>query len=125
MNNITEILKGNLEGAVLEIIGQGETYGYKITQRLRELGFEDVVEGTVYTITMRLEKKKLVEIEKKPSDKGPMRKWYSLSEAGKNEREDFWLKWDFVSERLENLRGQKSMEFAGEIAQTEVVKEGK
>ncbi|MFX3914307.1 PadR family transcriptional regulator, partial [Streptococcus suis] len=54
MNQITEMLKGVLEGCVLEIIGQGETYGYEITQKLRELGFEDVVEGTVYTITMRL-----------------------------------------------------------------------
>lgn len=57
MENITEMLKGVLEGCVLEIISRGETYGYEITQRLRKLGFTDVVEGTVYTITMRLEKK--------------------------------------------------------------------
>ncbi|MDR0298940.1 MAG: PadR family transcriptional regulator, partial [Streptococcaceae bacterium] len=56
MQDITEMLKGSLEGCVLEIIGRGETYGYEITQTLRELGFTDVVEGTVYTITMRLEK---------------------------------------------------------------------
>ena len=42
MKEITEFLKGVLEGCVLEIIGQGETYGYEITQKLRELGFEDV-----------------------------------------------------------------------------------
>ena len=86
MNQITEMLKGVLEGCVLEIIGQGETYGYEITQKLRELGFEDVVEGTVYTITMRLEKKGYVEIRKKPSKLGPARKWYRLSAEifGKN-----------------------------------------
>ncbi len=55
MENITELLKGILEGCVLEIISRGETYGYEITQQLRQLGFSDVVEGTVYTITMRLE----------------------------------------------------------------------
>lgn len=65
MEKITEMLKGVLEGCVLEIIGRGETYGYEITQLLRELGFTDVVEGTVYTITMRLEKNNLVNIEKK------------------------------------------------------------
>lgn len=53
---MTEMLKGVLEGLVLEIISHGETYGYEITQQLRELGFHDVVEGTVYTITTRLEK---------------------------------------------------------------------
>lgn len=104
MENITEMLKGVLEGCVLEIIGQGETYGYEITQKLRELGFEEVVEGTVYTITMRLEKKALVEIEKKPSDKGPMRKWYKLTATGETERQNFWTKQDFINERLESLR---------------------
>ena len=93
MNQITEMLKGVLEGCVLEIIGQGETYGYEITQKLRELGFEDVVEGTVYT-------------RKKPSKLGPARKWYRLNEAGQIERGNFWKKWAFISEKLEFLRHQ-------------------
>ncbi|PCS00646.1 PadR family transcriptional regulator [Lactococcus fujiensis] len=104
MENITEMLKGVLEGAVLEIIGQGETYGYEITQKLRDLGFEDVVEGTIYTITMRLEKKGLVEIEKKPSKMGPPRKWYRLNSAGEKERIQFWEKWNFIKNRLENMK---------------------
>ena len=52
------MLKGVLEGCVLEIISRGETYGYEITRRLNALGFTDVVEGTVYTILVRLEKNK-------------------------------------------------------------------
>jgi PadR family transcriptional regulator, regulatory protein PadR len=47
-----------------EIISLGETYGYEITLPLKELGFTDVVEGTVYTITMRLGINNLVDIEK-------------------------------------------------------------
>lgn len=58
---------------VLEIISRGETYGYEITPRLNDLGFTDAVDGTVYTILVRLEKNKLVDIEKKPSDMGPER----------------------------------------------------
>ena len=76
------MLKGSLEGCVLEIISRQETYGYEITRRLNDLGFTEVVEGTVYTILVRLEKKKLVNIEKKPSDMGPPRKFYTLNEAG-------------------------------------------
>lgn len=79
MKNITEMLKGILEGCVLEIISQKETYGYDITQQLRELGFDDVVEGTVYTITTRLEKNNLVNVEKRASTIGPPRKFYSLN----------------------------------------------
>ena len=82
MNNITEMLKGVLEGTILEIIGRGSTYGYEITQQLRKLGFEDVVEGTVYTILVRLEKSDLVITEKKPSEVGPPRKFYSLTNLG-------------------------------------------
>ncbi|HEL1654887.1 TPA: PadR family transcriptional regulator [Streptococcus suis] len=53
MENITEMLKGILEGCVLEIISRKTTYGYDITRQLNTLGFTDVVEGTVYTILVR------------------------------------------------------------------------
>lgn len=57
MKGLTELLKGALEGIVLQRISQGETYGYEITNYLIDLGFEDIVEGTVYTVLLRLEKK--------------------------------------------------------------------
>ena len=104
MENLTEMLKGVLEGCVLEIIGRGETYGYEITRRLNALGFADVVEGTVYTILVRLEKNQLVDIDKKPSELGPPRKFYSLNEAGRKELKAFWEKWEFVSEKIGQLK---------------------
>ncbi|WP_042149674.1 PadR family transcriptional regulator [Paucisalibacillus sp. EB02] len=104
MENITEMLKGVLEGCVLEIISRGETYGYEITQQLRELGFTDVVEGTVYTITMRLEKNNLVNIEKKRSTMGPPRKFYTLNAAGQEHLETFWEKWEFISSKINELK---------------------
>jgi DNA-binding PadR family transcriptional regulator len=113
LENITEMLKGVLEGCVLEIISRGETYGYEITQQLRELGFTDVVEGTVYTITMRLEKNTLVEIEKKPSNMGPPRKFYTLNAAGQEHLENFWEKWEFVSSKIIELKTTKKLK--GEI----------
>ena len=71
MDDLTEMLKGTLEGCVLEIIDGEETYGYAITRRLNELGFADVVEGTVYTILLRLERNGLVQVTKRPSEVGP------------------------------------------------------
>ncbi|MCL5774849.1 MAG: PadR family transcriptional regulator, partial [Patescibacteria group bacterium] len=90
MENLTEMLKGVLEGCVLEIISRGETYGYEIASSLRQLGFADVVEGTVYTILLRIEKNNLVSIEKKPSSIGPPRKFYKLNAAGREELAIFW-----------------------------------
>ena len=104
LEDLTEMLKGVLEGCVLEIINGGETYGYEITRRLNALGFTDVVEGTVYTILVRLEKNKLVNIEKKPSDMGPPRKFFALNDAGREELRKFWEKWEFVSSRMNELK---------------------
>ncbi|MGW2615935.1 PadR family transcriptional regulator [Streptomyces sp. NPDC001500] len=104
MDDLTEMLKGTLEGCVLQIIGSEETYGYAITRRLNELGFADVVEGTVYTILLRLERNGLVQVAKRPSEAGPPRKFFTLNDAGREELAKFWAKWQFVSSRIEKLK---------------------
>ena len=104
MENITEMLKGVLEGCVLEIINRGEIYGYEITRRINEMGFSDVVDGTIYTILVRLEKNRLVETTKKKSDIGPPRKFFTLNDEGRAELEKFWAKWNFVSTRINELK---------------------
>lgn len=110
MENITEMLKGILEGCVLEIINRKDTYGYEITRQLNDLGFTDVVEGTVYTILIRFEKNKLVNIQKKRSELGPPRKFYSLNDAGREELRLFWKKWEFLSSKINELKENKNNE---------------
>ncbi|AIQ54973.1 PadR family transcriptional regulator [Paenibacillus sp. FSL R7-0331] len=107
LENLTEMLKGVLEGCVLEIISRKETYGYEITRQLNALGFSDVVEGTVYTILVRLEKNKLVETTKKPSDMGPPRKFFAINDAGREELQRIWAKWAFVSSKINELKEQR------------------
>lgn len=102
--NVTEMLKGVLEGCVLEIISRKETYGYEITRELNALGFTDVVEGTVYTILLRLEKNKWVETTKKPSDMGPPRRFFALNDAGREELRKFWERWEFVASKINLLQ---------------------
>lgn len=104
VENLSEMLKGVLEGIVLEIIGRGEIYGYEIVKRLAALGLEDTAEGTVYALLVRLERNRLVKIVKKPSEIGPPRKFYTLNERGQMELGLFWARWDFLSRRIENLR---------------------
>ncbi|MFB8003375.1 PadR family transcriptional regulator [Nocardia sp. NPDC056000] len=101
------MLKGTLEGCVLQIIGAEETYGYAITRRLNDLGFTDVIEGTVYAILLRLEKNKLVDVSKRPSEVGPPRKFYALNDSGRAELATFWAKWEFVSSRINDLKESK------------------
>jgi DNA-binding PadR family transcriptional regulator len=106
LENLTEMLKGVLEGCVRELISRGETYGYEITKRLNALGFTDVADGTTYTILVRLEKNKLVNIDKRPSDMGPPRKFFTLNDAGRDELRRFRERWNFVASKIEELKGE-------------------
>lgn len=100
---MTEMLKGTLEGIVLAILAVQPAYGYEITARLREQGFSDIVEGTVYALLIRIEQRGLVDVVKVPSEKGPPRKVYSLNALGGEYLKEFWGTWSFLAERIEQL----------------------
>jgi PadR family transcriptional regulator, regulatory protein PadR len=100
---ITEMLKGTLEGIVLAILARQPAYGYEITARLREQGFTELAEGTIYALLVRIEQRGLVDVAKVPSTQGPPRKVYSLNTQGRNELEEFWRTWSFLADRLEQL----------------------
>jgi PadR family transcriptional regulator PadR len=101
---MTEMLKGTLEGIVLAILSARSAYGYEITARLREQGFSDIAEGTVYALLVRIEQRGFVDVEKVPSEKGPPRKVYSLNAQGQEYLEEFWRTWSFLAGRLDQLR---------------------
>ena len=101
---LTEMLKGTLEGVVLAILSGRAAYGYEITSWLRENGFSDIAEGTIYALLIRVEQRGLVDVEKVPSEKGPPRKVYSLNAQGREYLEEFWRTWSFLTERLGQLR---------------------
>ena len=100
---MTKMLKGTLEGIVLAILSGRPAYGYEITAWLREKGFSEIAEGTVYALLIRIEQRGLVAVEKVPSDKGPPRKVYALNAQGRTYLDEFWRTWSFLAERLEQL----------------------
>lgn len=102
-SQMTEMLKGTLEGMVLAILAGRPAYGYEITARLRDQGFTDLVEGTVYALLVRIEQRGFVDVEKVPSEKGPPRKVFTLNAAGREQLEEFWRTWSFLSGRIEQL----------------------
>lgn len=101
----TEMLKGVLEGIVLAFLADRPAYGYEITAWLRDQGFADIAEGTVYALLVRVEQRDLVDVEKVPSAKGPPRKVYSLNDQGRDYLDEFWRTWSFLAERLDQLHG--------------------
>ena len=101
---LTEMLKGTLEGMVLALVLGQPAYGYEITNWLREQGFTDIAEGTVYALLVRLEQRGLVDVERVPSEKGPPRKVYTINAEGRTYLDEFWRTWSFLSDRLAQLR---------------------
>lgn len=99
----SQMMKGILEGCILKIIDKSETYGYEIVVQLQNYGFTDVKEGTLYPLLLRLEKKELIKATFKPSPLGPRRKYYNLTEAGKEYIEGFYEVWSEVRQTVEGI----------------------
>ena len=57
MYDKSQLMRGTLEGCILQILSRETTYGYQIVTSLTEYGFEDIKEGTIYPLLVRLEKK--------------------------------------------------------------------
>ena len=77
-----QLLKGVLSLLLLRLLAERESYGYEVVQRLHEVGFVDVLEGTVYPALARLEHEGRLAARLVPSRSGPARKYYELTDEG-------------------------------------------
>lgn len=92
----SQLLKGVLDGCVLAVIKKEPVYGYELSQKLQECGLRNVSEGTIYPVLLRLQKNQLIRGEMKPSDYGPNRKYYFLTEAGEAELVNISEQWNQI-----------------------------
>ena len=99
----SQMLKGTLEGCILTVIGQGEVYGYEISQKLITYGFGDISEGTIYPMLLRMSKKGFIQAEYRESSTGSRRKYFSLTNQGKEELKEFERQWKELSQAVTNL----------------------
>ncbi|MBR1865925.1 MAG: PadR family transcriptional regulator [Lachnospiraceae bacterium] len=85
----TQLMKGILEGCVLSVIARGETYGYEILSELERYGFDEIGEGTLYPILTRLDKGDCILCRRAKSPLGPVRKYYSITDRGRERLDSF------------------------------------
>lgn len=88
-----EWLRGALELCVLAIISRGSTYGYAIAQDLQAVGLGTVKGGTLYPLLSRFEQAGLVDIDWRQGDSGPGRKYYQLSDKGREHFDAHAARW--------------------------------
>jgi PadR family transcriptional regulator, regulatory protein PadR len=105
----TQMLKGILDGCLLAIIKEGEIYGYELAARLESYGFHSFSEGTIYPLLLRMQKEGLVSTTLRKSTAGPKRKYYSLTEKGEQELEQFITRWEQLSSSVNNVLNKRGM----------------
>jgi DNA-binding PadR family transcriptional regulator len=91
----SQFLGRAVEMLILEVTGQGPTYGYELAQTVgeRSNGYFELKEGSLYPALHRLERQKLLRSSWRQAD-GRRRKYYELTEAGRAElaaRKRSWL----------------------------------
>lgn len=101
---ITQLRKGLLEFLTLNILNQGESYGYEIVQKLKLLEGMDITESTVYPILARLKKDGYAQVRSKPSPGGPPRRYFYLTALGKSRIDYMNQYWDILHRSINTIR---------------------
>jgi PadR family transcriptional regulator, regulatory protein PadR len=90
---------------VLAILAEGDSYGYAILQRVRDLSGGDMewTDGMLYPVLHRLEKAGLIESRWETAGTGRKRKYYRVTEAGREQLAEERRQWRTVDEALRKI----------------------
>lgn len=101
--------KGALEICVLSKIVREDRYGYELTDDIS--GKMDIAPGTLYLVLKRLKDDSYVETYLRESENGPARKYYHLTDAGRDYYEALKKEWlEFAGAVEEIIRESEQAE---------------
>ena len=90
---------------VLAILAEGDSYGYAILQRVRELsgGHMAWTDGMLYPVLHRLERLGYVEARWEQAESGRRRKYYRLTPAGRTQLTEERRQWQAVDATMRDI----------------------
>jgi DNA-binding PadR family transcriptional regulator len=90
---------------VLSLLRQGDSYGYAIIRKVREVSGERIAwtDGMLYPVLHRLEAAGFVRSTWKTADSGRRRKYYRITRQGEAELARLKEQWDVVHSALQRL----------------------
>ena len=93
---------------ILSILKEGDSYGYAIIKRVKELSDEEITwtDGMLYPVLHRLEKQRLIKSYWKKANTGRKRKYYSLTHDGSENLETLKSQWQLVNKTLNKTWNQ-------------------
>ncbi len=104
-NAKAQMRKGILEYCILTIIAEGDAYASDILNKLKAARLI-VVEGTIYPLLTRQKNAGLLSYRWEESTQGPPRKYYSLTETGKEFLNELDTSWYELVEAINNIKSK-------------------
>ena len=101
----SQMRKGILEYCILSIISRQEAYTSDILEALRQADLL-VVEGTLYPLLSRLKNNGLLSYRWQESNDGPPRKYFTLTDEGKDLLESLDKEWNTISSAINQITQQ-------------------
>ena len=96
--------KGVLDLCILRALVPGEWYGYALVKALVEIPGIGVAEGSIYPLLSRLKRQGLVTTRLEESSEGPARKYYRLTDEGRQLAEEMHGYFDNMMKGVDSLR---------------------
>ncbi len=90
---IAQLRRGVIEYCVMALLERDERYGFDLVRELASLDGMETSEGTLYPILGRLRRDGLVESTWRESPTGPPRRYYRLSDRGRQGLGEFRQEW--------------------------------
>jgi PadR family transcriptional regulator PadR len=100
----TQLRKGLLEMVLMYLLAEGEFHGYEMVQKLKRLKGLEIREGNIYPVLARLQVDGLVSTYTLASSDGPRRKYYKLTEVGKQVLDRMNAHWNELVTGIDQIR---------------------
>lgn len=100
----TQLRKGLLELAILNLLYDHRRHGYEMVQSLKQLTGFKIREGNIYPVLARLEAVGIVSCSIELSRQGPPRKYFEITELGRAYLSQMNDHWDIVKQNIDQLR---------------------
>jgi PadR family transcriptional regulator PadR len=104
-NTKAQMRKGVLELCILSVLKEKEAYTSEILETLKNAKLL-VVEGTIYPLLTRLKNDGLLSYRWEESTSGPPRKYYGLTEIGKQFLNELNNTWGELSSAVNTITNQ-------------------
>ena len=101
-SKLTQLRKGLLEFLILDIVSAGDVYVADIVELLGRTDFA-TREGTLYPLLSTMRREGLLDYDWRESTAGPPRKYYRLTDLGRENLAEFRTYWASLTVLIDEL----------------------